>query len=237
MFRHSTPVLTLLSGAAVLLLAGCDDHGGVRVQLEAYKPLGLDARRLEIRAQVTGIQSGLRYKWFSGGGECDPQESEWPSTVFKFGKTETRDRVSVEVWRAADRVTRSEIEVKLDEDPAEQATAPLPKVEIEITTTPPYEPDGGPDTRAEIAGRVSGELAPEYKVVVYARADAWYIQPAAYAEHPIGADSTWSTWTHTGSSYAALVVRPGFEPFLRLDVLPRVGRHVLARAIVEGAKK
>jgi len=235
--RHSTPALTLLSVAAVSHLAGCGDSGAVRVQLEAHKPLGLDARRLEIRAQVTGLQSGLRYQWFSGAGECEPQESEWPSTVFKFGKTATRDRISVEVWRAADRVARNEIEVKLDENLAEQATGPLPKVEIEITTTLPYEPEGGPDTRADIAGRVRGELAPEYKVVVYARADAWYIQPAAYAEHPILEDRTWSTWTHTGSSYAALVVRPGFEPFLRLDVLPQVGDHVLARTIVEGARK
>ena len=237
MLRHSTPALALLSGAAVSLLASCGDSGGVRVQLQAHKPLGLDAGRLEVRAQVSGLQSGLRYRWFSVAGECDPQESEWPSTVFKFGKTAARDRVSVEVWRDADRVARVEIEVKLDQDLAEQAAAPLPKVEIEITSIPPYEPEGGPDTRADIAGRVSGELAPEYKVVVYARADAWYIQPAAYAEHAIGADNTWSTWTHTGSSYAALVVRPGFDPFLRLDVLPRVGSHVLARAIVEGTKK
>ena len=237
MLRHSTPALALLSGAAVSLLAGCGDSGGVRVQLQAFRPHGLDAGRIEIRAQVSGPQSGLRYKWFSGAGECEPQESDWPSTVFKFGKTTTRDRVSVEVWRADDRVARAEIEVKLDEGLAEQPAAPLPRVEIEITTIPPYEPEGGPDTRAEIAGRVSGELAPEYKVVVYARADAWYIQPAAYSEHTIGADRTWSTWTHTGSSYAALVVRPGFDPFLRLDVLPRVGDRVLARAIVEGAKK
>jgi hypothetical protein len=237
MLRHSTPALALLFGTAASLLAGCGDSGGVHVQLQAYKPHGLDAGRLEIRAQVSGTQSGLRYRWFSVAGECDPQESEWPSTVFKFGKTTTRDRVSVEVWRAADRVARAEIEVKLDEDLAAQAAAPLPRVEIEITTIPPYEPEGGPDTRADIAGRVSGELSPEYKVVVYARADAWYIQPAAYAEHTVGAGGTWSTWTHTGSSYAALVVRPGFEPFLRLDVLPRVGNYVLARAIVEGAKQ
>jgi len=238
MFQQPPRVVALLSGAAVSLLTSCGDPGSMRVRLQAYRPLGSDAQRLEIRAQLTGVQSGLRFKWFSVAGECEPQESEWPSTVFKFGKTATRDRVSVEVWRATERVARDEIEVALDEELARQAAAPLPKVELEITTIPPYEPEGGPDTRAEIGGRVSGELAPEYKVVVYARADAWYIQPAAYSTHSIGADSTWSTWTHTGSSYAALVVRPGFDPFLRLDVLPRAGEnHVLARTIVEGARK
>ena len=229
----------VLSAGAVwaLLAAGCGDPDAVRVGLQAYRPLGLDAHRLEIRAQVSGPQSGLRYKWFSVTGECDPQESEWPSTVFHFGQTTTRDRISVEVWRANDRVARDEIEVKIDEERARLASAPLPRVEIEITTIPPYEPEGGPETRADITGKVTGELSPEYKVVVYARADAWYVQPAAYAEHSIGEDNTWSTWTHTGSSYAALVVRPGFDPFLRLDVLPQVGSHVLARTIVEGMRK
>jgi len=42
-------------------------------------------------------------------------------------------------------------------------------------------------------------------------ADLWFIQPEAYKSHSIRSDSSWSTWTHTGSSYAALVVRPGFD--------------------------
>jgi hypothetical protein len=231
------PALALVCGAILALAPGCGDSGSVRIRLEAHRTFGLGPRRIEIRAQVAGPQTGLRYRWFSGAGECEPQESEWPSTVFEFGKGATRDRVSVEAWRAGERVSRDEIEVTLDEDLARAASAPMPRVEIEITGIPPHEPEGGPDTRADIAGKVTGEVAPEYKVVVYARADAWYIQPAAYSEHAIGADGTWSTWTHTGSSYAALVVRPGFDPFLRLDVLPQVGNHVLARAIVEGAKK
>ena len=48
----------------------------------------------------------------------------------------------------------------------------------------------------------------DHQVVIYARADAWYIQPHSHTFHPIGADGSWSSWTHTGSSYAALVVRP-----------------------------
>jgi hypothetical protein len=41
----------------------------------------------------------------------------------------------------------------------------------------------------------------------------------------------------TGSSYAALVVRPGFNALTRLDVLPQLGGYVLARTIVEGARR
>jgi hypothetical protein len=228
---------TLAAGLLLLWAGGCGDRNAMRVQLQAHTPPGGDPGRPEIRAQVTGAQAGLRYKWFSVAGECEPQESEWPATFFKFPPGAVRDRVSVEVWRGNTRVAQSEIDVRLDEERARVTTDRLPKIQIEITNIPPYEPEGGPDTRADIGGRVSGELAPEFKVVIYARADAWYCQPTSYATHPIGSDHTWSSWTHTGSSYAALVVRPGFDPFLRLDVLPQVGGHVLARAIVEGARK
>ena len=74
-------------------------------------------------------------------------------------------------------------------------------------------------------------------MVVYARADAWYIQPISGMLHAIASDSTWSTWTHTGSSYAALVVRPGYELFTRLDVLPQVSAYVVARTIVDGVRR
>ena len=77
----------------------------------------------------------------------------------------------------------------------------------------------------------------DHQVVIYARADAWYIQPHSHTFHPIGADGSWSSWTHTGSSYAALVVRPGFDAYTRLDVLPQVGSYVVARTIVEGVRR
>ena len=134
------------------------------------------------------------------------------------------------------------MDVTLEREPAPATVSPLdkerlPAVQIAITNVPPYEPAGGPNTRAEIAGTVNGELAPDCKVIIYARAaELWFIQPNAYASHAIRADKTWSSWTHTGSSYSALVVRPGFDPVLRLDVLPHVGGYVIARSIVEGKK-
>ena len=57
------------------------------------------------------------------------------------------------------------------------------------------------------------------------------------AVHDIRPDKTWPSWTHTGASYAALVVRPEFDAFVRRDRLPQVGGYVLARTIVEGARK
>ncbi len=227
-----------LAGALIAVCAaGCGARDDVRVRLQTHTGAGGDPRRVEVRAQVSGPQASLRFKWFSVAGECEPQETDWPATVFKFAENATKDRVSVEVWRDNRRVAESQIDVKLDPARARRVSEQLPKVKVEIADIPPYEPDGGPNTRAEIGGKVTGELTADLKVVIYARADAWYIQPTPYAAHSIRSNNTWSSWTHTGSSYAALVVRPGFDPFLRLDVLPQVGGYVVARTIVEGTRK
>jgi len=236
-----SPLIRTLAGSALLLWsAGCVDRDAVQVQLHSHTPTGQGALNLAITAQVTGQQTGLRYKWFAVAGGCSPQESDKPTTLFKFADGATRDRVSVEVWRDAKQVGQSEVDVKLDEIQARLAVVEqLPKdLQIEITTIPPYQPAGGSDTRADIAGKVGGKLEPGYSIVLYARAsEIWYVQPIAYASHAIRPDNTWTSWTHTGSSYAALLVRPGFEPVPRLEVLPNVGGYVIARAIVEGARR
>ena len=223
-----------------LCLAGCSARDAVHVRLHSSPPSTQGMLHLEISAQVAGNQTGLRYRWFAVSGGCNPQESDKPTTLFKFADGGARDRVSVEVWRGNEIVARSEIEVKLDELQAQLAAIErLPKdLHIEITSVPPYEPQGGSDTRANIAGKVGGSLAPGYSVVLYARAsEVWYVQPTAFASHPIQPDNTWTSWTHTGSSYAALLVRPGFEPVPRLDVLPKVGGYVLARTVVDGTRE
>ena len=229
------PHLTL-----ALCLAGCGYRDTVRVRLHSHVPIAQGVPNLEITAQVAGPQTGLQYRWFSVAGGCTPQKSDGPTTTFRFADGTLRDRVSVEVWRDDKLIGRNEMDVKLDETQARLLTQDPPQEEaqIEITTVPPYEPKGGSDTRADIAGRATGKLAAGYSIVLYARAsDMWYVQPIAYAAHALQPDNTWSSWTHTGSSYAALLVRPGFEPVPRLDVLPKVGGYVVARSIVEGAKK
>ena len=223
--------------ALTLAIAGCGNRQAVQVSLNARPASGQGAMNLEITAEVAGSQPGLRYKWFSMAGGCNPQESEKPATLFKFADGANRDRVSVEVWRDGKIVGRSQLDVKLDEVQARLAERLPEDLHIEITSKLPYEPLGGPDTHADIVGRVTGSNVTNYSVVLYARAsDVWYIQPLAYAAHSIRPDNTWTTWTHTGSSYAALLVRPGFEPVPRLDVLPNIGGYVVAKTIVEGKK-
>ncbi len=238
MTRHPHACPVRLLGAVLLALssADCGSRDGVRVTLQSQVPQTRDPRLLEIQGQVTGPVDGLHYRWYSVSGECDPQVSRSPATAFRFAEGSARDRVTVEIWRGTERIAQGGIDVRLDESRARQLTQALPNVQVAITKVPPYEPDGGDNTRADIAGHVSGDVDPGYQVVIYARADAWYIQPTSHMVHPIGGGNTWSTWTHTGSSYAALVVRPGYDAFTRLDALPQVGGYVVARTIVDGAR-
>ncbi len=85
---------------------------------------------------------------------------------------------------------------------------------------------------------VTGKLAPEFKIILYTRVgDTWYIQPVAFATTRVEENGGWTNWTHTGASYAALLVRPGYDPLVRLDLLPTAGGFVVARAVVDGMRR
>jgi hypothetical protein len=76
---------------------------------------------------------------------------------------------------------------------------------IEITRVPPAG-DGAPDKLEPIAGRVKGAL-PGQRLVLYALSGVWWVQPEG--DRPftsIQADSGWTSSTHPGSSYAAMLV-------------------------------
>jgi hypothetical protein len=222
-------------GTILLFLGACANNSEVSVELNAHHQPSTPPRLLDVQAQVTGPQSGLHYKWFSVLGELNPQETETPRSSFTFATSSPRDRIWVEVWRDNERVAEGNLDVNM-ESGAPPENEPRPRVEIAITEIPRYEPAGGPDTRADIGGRVTGELTRGYDIVIYARADAWYIQPVPFALHPIEADGSWKSWTHTGSSYAALVVRNDYKPLTRLDVLPPVEGSIVARTIVDGKR-
>jgi hypothetical protein len=217
------------------VISACAPSKDILVQLETHRPEAYDPHQVEVQATVLGPQSALRYKWFSVNGDFDPQESYEPKTQFTFAAHAGRDRIWVEVWRDNEKVAESALDVNADTRvrlTVDKSAAP----ELTITHVPRYQAEGGPDTRDTIAGTVRAPSAADYKVIVYARADAWYIQPTPFAMQAIGVDNTWKTWTHTGSSYAALVVRSNYKPMTRLDVLPQIDPDVLARAIVDGRK-
>jgi hypothetical protein len=219
----------------IVLNTGCAGGRDVHVQLETHRPQVYDGRQVEVQAMVLGPQTALHYKWFSVNGDFDPQESYEPKTQFTFAPNSVRDRIWVEVWRDYERVAESALDVNVDTH-LRSANEKAPAPELTITRIPRYQPEGGPDTRDTIGGAVRTPVAGDYRVVVYARADAWYIQPTPFSMQPIEGDNTWRTWTHTGSSYAAIVVRKTYKPLTRLDVLPQIDADVLARVIVEGRK-
>jgi hypothetical protein len=221
--------------AAVLALfaAGCADQDGLQARSLPEEPASVIA----VEAQVAGPMTGLTYKWFAVSGECLPQESGEPKTMFRFSEGARLDQVTVEVWRKQKRIARDELKVRYGENQGRREQRRSPEAQIEITTIPPAEP-GGPASGATIVGRVSGKITAEHMVAIYARAyGAWYIQPEARALHSINADHTWKSWIHTGGRYAALLVRRDFEPLNKLDMLPETNSYVLAIDVVDGAFK
>jgi hypothetical protein len=224
---------------AILLLlvavgSGCRDKDEVRAKLYQHVYMSNSSLRLEIQAEITGPQTGLHYKWFSISGECDPQESTTPLTKFKFAQDSNHDRVSLEVWRADQQVARAEVDVSLNEQQMRQRMEREAGLKIIITNVPAYDRWGGVDTRADISGVIIGQYPPGSKVALFTRVgDTWFAQPDA----TIAADGTWGTWTHTGMSYAAILVHTNFEDDLKSFYLPNLGPDIIARDVVEGIRK
>ncbi len=104
---------------------------------------------------------------------------------------------------------------------------------IEFTKIPPAA-QGGRERVDTISGRVIG-ARPGQQIVVYARSGPWWVQPwPDQSLIPIQADSTWSTSTHLGFEYAALLVEPGYHPPPTMDVAPTEGGSVISLTIVKG---
>jgi hypothetical protein len=112
-----------------------------------------------------------------------------------------------------------------------QKTSPGPS--IEFTHVPPAA-QGGRERVDTISGRVRN-ARPKQQIVIYAHSGQWWVQP--WPEHPfipIKADSTWSTETHLGFEYAALLVEPDYHPLPMTDVAPTQGSSIALVTIVKG---
>ena len=104
---------------------------------------------------------------------------------------------------------------------------------IEFTKIPPAA-QGGKEKIDTIAGRVVG-ARPGQQIVIYARSGAWWVQPTvANPFTPIRTDSTWTTETHLGFEYAALLVDQGYSPPPTMDLPPSKGGPVVVTAVVKG---
>jgi len=111
----------------------------------------------------------------------------------------------------------------------ESASAPS----IEFTRIPPAA-QGGRERVDTITGRAFG-ARPGQQIVIYARSGPWWVQP--WPDRPfvtIQSDSTWSTETHLGFEYAALLVDKDYRPPPTMHVAPTRGGSVAAVNIVKG---
>ena len=103
-----------------------------------------------------------------------------------------------------------------------------------IFTKIPPAAQGGRERLDTISGRVAG-ARPEQQIVVYAKSGPWWVQP--WPEQPfipIKSDSTWSTQTHLGYEYAALLVNADYHPAPTIDLAPTTGGSVVALKVVDG---
>lgn len=104
---------------------------------------------------------------------------------------------------------------------------------IEFSKIPPAA-QGGREKIDTIAGRVTS-ARPGQQIVIYAQSGPWWVQP--WPDKPfirINPDSTWSTETHLGFEYAALLVDPDYHPPPTMDVAPAQGGSVVLVKIVKG---
>lgn len=99
----------------------------------------------------------------------------------------------------------------------------------------PAADQGGPEITDTIGGRVS-DAQPGEQLVLYARSEAWWLQPGLDRPFTTIQDSHWSSPTHLGFEYAALLVKPGYHPALKIDALPQPGGAIVAVATIPGDK-
>ena len=109
------------------------------------------------------------------------------------------------------------------------------KPSIDFSVVPPAA-EGGPDRLELVAGRVTGARA-DQRIVLFARAGVWWVQPTrAEPFTTIQSDATFSSSIHLGTEYAALLVKPEYNPPQTTEVLPSEGGDVVALKTVAGQK-
>lgn len=97
--------------------------------------------------------------------------------------------------------------------PDPSPTSTITTYQIVITERPPYDPVGGPASKALIAGKVLGARPEDYCIVIYSLTDTWYVQPStAEPRTLIGSDGTWRSVIQTGTIYAILLVPKDYQP-------------------------
>jgi hypothetical protein len=110
------------------------------------------------------------------------------------------------------------------------------QVDISFTIIPPSG-SGGSEVTVPIAGEVHGlHNTSDYRVVIYAFTNQWYIQPDTSQKFTyIGPTGDWINQTHLGRRYAILVVKKTFTDLPNESIgLPAIGDNVIATNSING---
>ena len=215
-------------------------------------------KALDVDLLLRNRPSRARIAWRSDKGQFSPEVTESDlRSVFTAPQEQGRVRLWVDLidgGRVLSDVASVYVDVARSPDAPrveprtsadQRTTAPAPSdrgaVRIELfEPIPPYDSVGGPMTSADIQGEVVGLVDPsQYRIVIYAKTQqTWWVQPLAAAPETLLNDrGQFSTWTHTGTRYAVLLVRTGFKPLAAVDGTVPLGDDVITYIEVEGRRK
>jgi hypothetical protein len=103
---------------------------------------------------------------------------------------------------------------------------------VRIESFPKNKADLTSGDKGVINGSIEGLSNPyRYQIVVYAYTNMWYVQPTG--DEPfteIMSDGTWKNWTHLGTHYVALLVKPPYIPVRQAEAPPSTGGAVIAKS-------
>jgi hypothetical protein len=261
-------LLVLLALTLALIGCDNTSPGAFSAELSVSEPEVKLGGSTTISAKLKHYPNGLRCFWSAELGQCEPAEvenlaSENLETIYTAPSSLSDDKdLTIEITikfvqdgRPICEDKKVSVTIKKGNIPKERGepgvTIPGPssppalgsdaQPKIEITKIPPYS-FGGPVELFRIAGKVTGVPPEGYHIALYALTDYWYIQPFNTGDlrfTDIEVDGSFSTQTHGGVKYAALLVRDSFtDPPIKTDRLPRKGKDkdVVADHIVEGSK-
>jgi hypothetical protein len=122
-------------------------------------------------------------------------------------------------------------------EPSPTATVTTEEARIVITEVPPYDPLGGRNSQARIAGKVLGARPEDYSIVIYSLTNVWYVQPTTVdPKTQFGPDGTWRADIHSGTRYAILLVPRTYEPPDKTSQNPTRMSGVVTSEEIEGKR-
>lgn len=221
-----------------LLLTGCDSK--TRFELDKQPKRVAPGATIPIGLTAINPPQGARYVWYSDQGKFDPPETDTGWTKYLAPTQPGEYHLTVEVKNGNRTLFSDGVSVTVvapvgsssaasSQQSSEASSVTSNGPAIRITEVPTYDPVGGPVALEGIAGDVSGVDPKNFRIVLYAFTDNWYVQPYVMAPFTeIDPDGKWRTQSHLGSRYAALLVKPTFHPRSIAPSLPGVGDDVVA---------